>query len=136
MKEITQTTWQGILWVYNQMHWFTDKEAWWIYRLGCFLEAIGWSLLIGAIMYRRFDLPLDDAFISVAGRIHGMFFVAYFAAVLATFRSMGWGFWRLGLALAAGVPPFTSLLFEQIMAWHRKKYPVHVAPPKDFGKEE
>ena len=135
MKELMATGQRYMLFMYDQMHWFTDKEAWWIYRLGCFLEAIGWSLLIGAIIYRRFDLPLDDAFISVAGRIHGMFFVAYFAAVLATFRSMGWGFWRLAGALAAGVPPFTSLLFEQIMAWHRKKYPVVIDPPKNLVEE-
>ncbi len=129
-----QTSKQGALWVYNQMHWFTDKEAWWIFRLGAFLEAIGWTLLLSAIVYRSFDLPFADAFISVAGRLHGMFFVAYFAAVLATFRSMGWGLWRLGLALAAGVPPFTSLLFEQIMSYHRKKYPADIEPPKNLSE--
>lgn len=134
MKELALTTWQGVLWVYDQMHWFTDKEAWWIFRLGAFMEVTGWSLLIGAIIYRSFDLPFDDAFVSVAGRIHGIFFVAYFAAVLATFRSMGWGLWRLGLALAAGVPPFTSLLFEQIMAYHRKKYPVYIEPPRGLNE--
>lgn len=121
-----------VLWVYDRMHWFTDKEAWWIFRLGAFLEAIGWTLLLSAIIYRSFDLPYADSFISVAGRLHGMFFVAYFAAVLATFRSMGWGVWRFLMAIAAGVPPFTSLLFEQVMAWHRKKYPVPIAPPKNL----
>lgn len=123
-----------IVWAYDRTHWFTDKEAWWIYRLGAFLEAIGWTLLISAIIYRRFDLPEYESFISVAGRLHGMFFVAYFASVIATARSMQWGIWRVLAALAAGVPPFTSLIFEQIMSWHRKKRPVYVAPPKDLDK--
>lgn len=135
MKELTLTTQRGIAWLYDQLHWFTDKEAWWIYRLGAVMETVGWTLLISAIIYRSFDLPLDDAFISVAGRIHGMFFVVYFAAVLATFRSMGWGIWRLLGALAAGVPPFTSLIFEQVMAWHRKKYPVTIAPPRNLNDD-
>jgi len=125
---------QGIVWVYNQMHWFTDREAWWIFRLGAILETIGWSLLISAIIWRANGLPMADAFISVAGRIHGMFFVAYFAAVLATFRSMEWGFWRFASAVLLGMPPFTSLVFEKAMAWHRKKYPKEIAPPRNIDE--
>lgn len=134
VKALMNKIWGYIVWGYNQTHWFTDKEAWWIYRLGAFLEAVGWTLLISAIVYRRFDLPYDDAFVSIAGRLHGMFFVAYFGAVIATARSMGWGIYRLLLALAAGVPPFTSLLFEQIMSYHRKKYPVSIAPPNNINE--
>lgn len=132
MKKHLNIIWKNIVWGYNQTHWFTDKEAWWIFRLGAFLEAVGWTLLISAIIYRKFDLPFDDAFISVAGRLHGMFFVAYFAAVVATARSMGWGFWRFVTAILAGIPPFTSLVFEQVMSWHRKKQPVFVSPPKNL----
>ncbi len=124
-----------VIWAYNQTHWFTDKEAWWIFRLGAFLEAIGWTLLISAIIYRKFDLPYDDAFISVAGRLHGMFFVAYFGAVVATSRSMGWGVWRFFTALVAGVPPFTSLIFEQAVSFHRKKQPVYVKPPSNVNAD-
>lgn len=135
MKQLALTTWVYILWGYNKTHWFTDKEAWWIFRLGAFLEAIGWTLLIGAIVYRSFGLPEYESFISIAGRLHGMFYVAYFAAVIATARSMGWGLWRIGFALAAGVPPYASLLFEQIMAWHRKKHPVFIAPPANVNAD-
>ena len=122
------------MWLYNQMHWFTDKEAWWIYRLGAILEAVGWTLLIGAIIYRRLGLPQYESVVTVAGRTHGIFFVAYFGAVLATFRSMGWGVWRLLFALGSGVPPYTALVFEQVMAWHRKKHPVYIPPPKDLNE--
>lgn len=133
MKKYMLDIWGYIVWTYNQTHWFTDKEAWWIYRLGAILETIGWTLLISAIIYRKFDLPYDDSFITVAGRIHGIFFIAYFGAVIATARSMGWGIWRLGGALAAGVPPFTSLIFEQAMSFHRKKRPVFVTPPTNVN---
>lgn len=129
MKKYMLDIWGYIVWTYNQTHWFTDKEAWWIYRLGAILETIGWTLLISAIIYRKFDLPYDDSFITVAGRIHGIFFIAYFGAVIATARSMGWGIWRLGAALVAGMPPFTSIIFEQVMSIHRKKQPVYVEPP-------
>ena len=134
MKQFVSKFVSRVVWVYNYMHWFTDKEAWWIFRLGAVLEATGWSLLIGAIIYRRLGLPEYESVINVAGRTHGIFFVAYFASVLATARSMGWGVWRVLLALGLGVPPFTSLVFEKVMAWHRKHHPVYIAPPKDLDK--
>lgn len=117
------------IWAYNKTHWFTDKEAWGIYRLFAFAEAVGWTLLIAAIVYRGFELPYASSMITVAGRIHGMIFVSYFVIVLLTARSMGWGVWRIGGALLAGMPPYTSVVFEQIMAFHRRKKPVYVAPP-------
>ncbi len=129
MKSLMDTIKYYVVFVYDRTHWFTDKEAWWIFRLGAVLEATGWTLLISAIIYRKLGLPEFESVITVAGRIHGIFFVCYFAAVLATARSMGWGFWRFITAVAAGVPPFTSAVFEQIMAWDRRRRPVYVAPP-------
>lgn len=117
------------VWLYNKTHWFTDKEAWGIYRLFAFGEAVGWTLLIGAIVYRGFELPYASSVVTVAGRIHGMIFVSYFVIVLLTARSMGWGIWRITGALLAGMPPYTSIVFEQLMAFQRKKKPVYVAPP-------
>lgn len=118
--------------VYHKTHWFTDKEAWMLYRFFAFLEIVGWTLLIGAIIYRRFDLPLDNIFVSIAGTLHGVFFGLYFVFVLITARSMMWGFWRVSGALLAGMPPYTAIVYEQIMAWHRKNHPVYVPPPKGF----
>lgn len=115
--------------VYNNTHWFTDKEAWMLFRLAAFTEAIGWTLLIGAIIYRSFSLPLADIFVSIAGTVHGVFFGLYFLFVLITARSMAWGPRQIISALLAGMPPYASLVFEQLMARHRKKYPVYVKPP-------
>ena len=123
---------KGVGFIYNKTHWFTDKEAWAIFRFFAILEAIGWSMLIGAIMYRSFGLPEYESVISVAGRMHGLFFSLYFLFVLLTARSMKWGFWRVLVALIAGMPPYTSLVFEQIMAYDRRKRPVHVEPPANL----
>jgi len=117
--------------VYNKTHWFTDKEAWALFRLFAFGEALGWSLLIGAIIYRHFDMPGYEIAIGLAGRIHGLLFMLYFLFVLVTARSMQWGFYRVAGALLAGMPPYTSLMYEKLMAFHRKKYPAYVVPPTD-----
>ena len=117
--------------IYHGTHWFTDKQAWTLFRLFAFMEIVGWTLLISAIIYRKFNLPLDDVFVSMAGRIHGMVFSLYFLFVLLTARSMLWGFWRVAAALLAGMPPYTALIFEKAMAYHRKKYPVYVEPPTE-----
>lgn len=119
--------------IYDNTHWFTDKEAWMLYKLFAFGEAVGWTLLIGAIVYRRYDLPLDDIFVSIAGTLHALFFGLYFVFVLITARSMAWGFWRITGALLAGIPPYTSLIYEQIMAYDRKKHPPKVTPPEGFN---
>ena len=120
----------SIQFVYNKTHWFTDKEAWGIYRFFAFAEAIGWTLLISAIIYRRLGLPQADSVISFAGHIHGILFIFYFLFVLLTARSMQWGIWKVGMATIAGMPPYGSIVFEQAMAFRRKKQPVYVEPPK------
>lgn len=120
---------RGVEFIYNKTHWFTDKEAWALFRLFAILEAIGWSLLIGAIIYRSFGLPEYESVISIGGRMHGLFFSLYFLFVLLTARSMKWGFWRVLAALVMGMPPYTSLVFEKIMAYDRKRRPVHIDPP-------
>lgn len=132
MNAAVATIGKPFVWLYNQTHWFTDKEAWAVYRFFAFGEAVGWTLLIGAIIYRYAGLPEAASVISFAGHIHGILFGLYFLFVLITARSMGWGLWRIGFGLAAGIPPYTAVLYEQIMAWHRKKYPAEIEPPKDY----
>ena len=97
-----------------------------------FGEAIGWTLLISAVTYRAFDMPGYAIAVSIAGMMHGLFFSLYFLFVCITARSMGWGFWRVSGALLSGIPPYTSLIFEKIMAYDRKKRPVYIEPPVDI----
>lgn len=117
------------IWLYDKTHWFTDKEAWGIFRFFAILEAVGWTLLIGAVVYRRMGLPQADSVISFAGHLHGLGFLLYFLFTFLVARSMGWGLWRIAIAVVAGMPPYGSIVFEQCMARYRKRRPEFVAPP-------
>jgi len=117
------------VWLYNKTHWFTDQEAWAVFRFFAILEAVGWTLLVIAIIYRALGLPEAPSVVSFAGHLHGIGFGLYFLFVFLTARSMEWGIGRIGVAVVAGMPPYGSILFEQFMARQRKKQPVYVTPP-------
>ena len=134
MKSLVLNVQQKFLRLYNATHWFSDKEAWLLFRTSAFLETLGWTLLISAIVYRRLEMPNPDIVISIAGRLHGVFFLLYFIALLLLARSMEWKALRIIIALAAGVPPYGSLVFEKYIARLRKATPPKVQPPKDFDK--
>lgn len=129
MKRTLAAAGRPFVWLYNKTHWFTDSEAWAIFRFFAILEAVGWTLLISAIIYRRLGLPEADSVISFAGHLHGIGFIFYFLFTFLVARSMGWGLWRITLAVCAGMPPYGSIVFEQIMARYRRRKPVYVAPP-------
>lgn len=132
MQQHVHVVKHALLRLYNGTHWFSDKDAWLLFRAAAFAETIGWTLLIAAILYRNQDLPNPDIFISVAGRLHGLFFMLYFVAVLLLSRSMQWRGYRILFALAAGVPPYGSLVYEKIAAKERKQNPPKVTPPKGY----
>jgi len=125
---------RAILKVYNKTHWFTDKEAWTLFRVFAFSEAVGWSLLIFGVGYQTEHFAWSDSVLMIAGRIHGMLFIAYFVIALLTARSMKWGLWRVLGSLAAGVMPYGSLIFEQMIAYSRRKRPVFVQPPAGYDE--
>ena len=126
--------WQKIAWLYDKTHWFTDKEAWGIFRFFAILEAVGWTLLILSIVYRRLGLPEADSVVSFAGHLHGLGFVLYFLVAVLTARSMGWGIRMIAIAVIAGMPPYGSIVFEQVMARYRKKQLVAIEPPKGYDE--
>ena len=105
-----------------------------MFRLFAILEAVGWTLLGSAIIYHSFGWPWGDSLVTICGRIHGIFFICYFAFTLATARSMKWGLWRVLSALIVGIAPYASLVFEQIMAYDRRKRPIFVEPPADIDE--
>lgn len=111
------------------MHWFTDEDAWAVFRVFAIGEAVTWALLISAIIYRRAGLPEAASVVSFAGHTHGMMMVAYCVIIVVVARSMQWGIGRMCMAVAAGVPPFGSIVFEKAMAWYRRKYPTYIEPP-------
>jgi integral membrane protein len=96
---------------------FTEAEAWTLFRLAAFGEAIGWTLLIIGIVLRHAtgsEIPVQ-----IAGQLHGMIFFGYLVAALGLYPSLGWSRWRALFSLAASVPPYGTLLVEQYAA-HRR----------------
>jgi integral membrane protein len=97
---------------------FTENEAWGLFRLAAIGEACGWSLLISGIILKHF-LGNNDPVI-IAGQIHGMLFFCYAVASLGLYPNLHWSRLRGLVALAASVPPYGSLLFEQWAAHKRR----------------
>ena len=120
------------VWAYHKTHWFSDTEAWGVYRFFAIAETIGWTMLIGSIIYRHLGLPEAASVVSFAGHLHGMIFLCYFIIVFLVSRSMQWGIGKMTAAVIAGMPPFGSLVFQYIMSYQRRKTPVYVEPPKGF----
>ncbi len=99
---------------------FTDAEAWALFRTAAYGEAIGWTLLIIGIALEH--LTGSHTYVAVAGRIHGMLFVAYMVAVLALYPSLAWSRWKALLALAFSIPPYGSVVFERWAFWVRRAH--------------
>ncbi len=91
---------------------FTEEEAWLLFRLGAYAEALGWTMLISGIAIERYITPGNDTAVLIAGQTHGMLFFGYLVAALGLYPSLGWSRWRGLMALAASVPPFGTLVFE------------------------
>jgi integral membrane protein len=111
------------------MHWFTDKEAWAVFRFFAYVQGIGWTILILALTYGVLGLPQTESVVSFGRSSLGIFFGLYFIMSFIVARSLGWGVGRVSLAIISGVPPYGSILFERLMTAHRKRRPSHVAPP-------
>ena len=121
--------------VYDEMHWFSDEDAWKLFRIAAILEAVGWTLLISAIVSRHLGMSGADIAVSIAGTVHGVIVLVFFATLVATARSMAWGPWRVGSGLVAGNIPYASVVFERLIARHRRKYPVVVPAPVGYDED-
>ena len=94
---------------------FTPAEAWTIFKLFAFAEAIGWTILIAALLIDHYKLPGKNLAIPIAGQIHGTIFLAYFAVVFFVYPSLGWKRTITLFAFLAGVIPYGTLIFEQTL---------------------
>ncbi|WIM98766.1 DUF3817 domain-containing protein [Actinoplanes oblitus] len=89
------------------------------FRVTAVAEAFSWTgLLVG--MYLKHVSHTTDAGVWLFGRIHGALFVAYLATALWAARAERWSLWRTGFALAASIPPLTTLIFER---WVTRRRP-------------
>lgn len=100
---------------------FSDREAWNIFRLTAFGEALGWTLLISGIIISRYVFPGNNTAVTIAGQLHGSLFLAYLGAIIFVSKSLGWSKTKTLIALLASIPPFGTLVFEQIIAHQRRR---------------
>ncbi|HVA10701.1 MAG TPA: DUF3817 domain-containing protein [Candidatus Dormibacteraeota bacterium] len=99
---------------------FTDREAWNLFRLAAFGEAFGWTLLISSIVFKYYVTPGNNIPIDIAGQIHGTLFLIYIAAVVVLHPSLRWSPRRTLVAGLLSVPPYGTLVFEQWEARRRR----------------
>ena len=83
-----------------------------VFRIVAIAEAVSWALLLAG-MFVKWVLGTSEVGVQVAGQVHGAVFVAYVAVTLVTWRVLRWPFGTAFLALAASVPPFTTVWFER-----------------------
>jgi integral membrane protein len=99
---------------------FTDAEAWNLFRLAAFGEAFGWTLLISSLIFKHYITPGNNIPIDIAGQIHGTIFLIYIAAVVVLYPSLRWPPKRTLIAGLVSVPPYGTLVFEQWAAHKRR----------------
>jgi integral membrane protein len=101
---------------------FSDREAWNLFRLAAFSEALGWTLLIAGIVIKHFWTVGNDTPVRIAGEVHGTIFLFYLATVVVAAGSMGWSYGKTFVAGLASVPPYGTLVLEQILARSRQAH--------------
>ena len=121
--------------IYGKMHWFSDKDAWMLFRLAAVTEAIGWTLLLAAILQKYLGVPWVEFTLPIAGSIHGVFFLVYFVFAIVTPRSMEWGWKKIIMALMLGNVPYGSLVFEQYVARQRRQHPPEIVSPAGYDED-
>jgi integral membrane protein len=99
---------------------FSEAEAWGLFRIVALAEAVGWSLLTSAIILQHFYVPARPYAVPIAGQLHGTIFLIYYAVSVVLYGSLGWSRSKMLFALASGVPPFGTLVFEQYASFSRK----------------
>lgn len=99
---------------------FTNTEAWNLFRLAAFGEAFGWTLLIGSLVFKHYVTPGNNIPIDIAGQIHGTIFLIYLAAVVVLHPSLHWSPKRTLIAGLVSIPPYGTLVFEQWVAHKRR----------------
>jgi len=102
---------------YYRLRLFTPKEAWSLFRLAAYGEAVGWSVLIIGILLTHFlhsNIP-----VLLAGNFHGIFYIFYFVMAILTAPCLDWKIKKVLAAIVCGIPPYGSLAFEQYEARRR-----------------
>jgi integral membrane protein len=87
-----------------------------LFRIVATAEAVSWlGLLIG--MYFKYLTDAGEGGVKLFGPIHGGVFVAYVVLTLLVSRTQRWTTWTTLIGLAASIPPFATVVFEE---WARR----------------
>jgi integral membrane protein len=96
---------------------FSDSEAWLLFRLAAFGEALGWTMLISGILCERYFHTRVP--VILAGRTHGVLFLLYAVAALGLYPALRWSRKFAVIAVLASVPPYGTLVVEQWTSYRR-----------------
>ena len=106
----------GLLWLRAQDPAHSERAVVTAFRVVALAEAVSWlGLLVG--MFFKYVADAGERGVQVFGPIHGTVFLAYVVVALVTARAQRWSVPVTLLALAASVPPFCTLAFEE---WARR----------------
>jgi integral membrane protein len=105
---------------FESMQAFTEKDAWFLFKLAAIGEACGWTLLISGILCKQYITIGNNIPVLIAGQVHGMLFLIYIVAVVVLYSNLKWSRKRMIIAGIASVPPYGSLIFEQWAAYKRR----------------
>lgn len=108
----------GLLWLRAQdpAHAHEDP-AWTAFRVVAVAEAVSWAGLLTG-MFFKYVVDAGEGGVKVFGPIHGAVFVAYVVVTLVAWRRLRWSFPVAVVGLAASIPPFCTVLFEE---WVRRR---------------
>ena len=83
-----------------------------LFRIVAVAEALSWVGLLAG-MYVKYVPQTSEVGVQVFGPVHGGIFLAYVVLTLAARRFLRWDLRTTLLALAASVPPLTTVVFER-----------------------
>jgi integral membrane protein len=82
-----------------------------LFRLVSLVEGGSWLLLLFVAMPLKYALGRPEA-VAVLGRVHGLLFVLFVAALARLAVDGAWGLAKLSRAFAASLVPFGAFWFE------------------------
>ncbi len=81
-----------------------------LFRVLSVAEAITWTLLIAALIFRA--VAGDSPLVTIAGSIHGFVFLSYGATAILVAMNQRWGVWPAVVAIASAIVPYATIPSE------------------------
>lgn len=103
-----------------------------VYAAAAMFEAFTWAgLLVGMVL--EHVTHTTDLGVWLFGRLHGLAFMVYGIVTLVAAITLRWRWWVTLVALAASIPPLTTLLAEWWLARTGRLTPPIAAPAASVG---